>query len=291
MSLKRDLISLARDGGGSFKTRADRENIVGRFADHLKNDLNIQIRTASQIKTKHIEAYIEHRLNEGIGKRTLQNEMAALRNTLTKAGREEFAHSERLANQSLGLAGASRDGTKTAIPEEKFQEALKKAKERDEGFAACLQLARTLGLRAAEAVRCNQSLATWSKQLNSGSNSLKVIFGTKGKRPREVEIQPENRAAVISAVIFAIEIAKKQGGVLINKDGLKQAMTRFSNEARAVGLSGIHSPHSLRYRFAQDQLKVNKDLGYTDKEALALVSCDLGHGDGRGHYIEQVYTK
>ncbi|HBX0880757.1 integrase domain-containing protein, partial [Klebsiella pneumoniae] len=27
------------------------------------------------------------------------------------------------------------------------------------------------------------------------------------------------------------------------------------------------------------------------KEAEALVSMDLGHGDGRGHYVARVYNK
>ncbi len=31
--------------------------------------------------------------------------------------------------------------------------------------------------------------------------------------------------------------------------------------------------------------------GFSRQEARALVSMDLGHGDGRGRYVERVYTR
>lgn len=292
MSLLHELVSLAHKGGGSFKTRSDRENFAGRFADKLKNIMNIQIRTVDQLKTKHIEEYVQCRLNEKISRRSMQNEMAALRKILAEAGRAEFAKSERLTNKSLGLAGASRDGTKTAITTEKYQDALSKAQERDDsdGMVACLQLSRELGLRSEEAVQANKSLKTWEKNLLKGKDTLKVVFGTKGDKPRNVTLH-ENRKNIMEAVAFAIAVAKRQGGRLIDKPSLEQAMDRFHNEAVAIGLVGEFAPHSLRYAFARDQIYRYEAQGYSHKEALALTSCDLGHGDGRGRYIEQVYSK
>jgi hypothetical protein len=68
-------------------------------------------------------------------------------------------------------------------------------------------------------------------------------------------------------------------------------MDRLHNEARALGLKDKETMHSLRYAFAQDQLVRYESHGFSKEEALALVSCDLGHGDGRGRYVEQVYIK
>lgn len=172
-----------------------------------------------------------------------------------------------------------------------FTTLLAAAMERDEGFAASAQLAREVGLRSEEAVQAAKSLPTWAKHLNQGKSTIRVIFGTKGGRPRDVTIFPENRNAVVAAVNFALKIASKQNGNLINKPDLKTAMDKFHNEARALGLKGKESPHSLRYAFAQDQLARYESHGYSRKEALAAVSCDLGHGDGRGWYIKHVYTK
>ncbi|HEC1403426.1 TPA: DNA-binding protein, partial [Enterobacter hormaechei] len=84
--LTRQLTTLARQGGGSFKTVADRSKLTTRFAAKMAA-LNIQIRDVKHIKIHHIEKYIRSRQAEGISTRTLQNEMAAVRNILITAGR------------------------------------------------------------------------------------------------------------------------------------------------------------------------------------------------------------
>ncbi|WP_274712641.1 integrase domain-containing protein [Xenorhabdus bovienii] len=84
----------------------------------------------------------------GVAKRTVQNEMSALRNIFRMAGWEKLEISPRLSNQVLGLGGASRSGTKQAIPDATFQVVYQKALERDAGFAVTLKLARLMGLRS-----------------------------------------------------------------------------------------------------------------------------------------------
>ena len=71
--LNKNLKTLARQTGGSFKTVADRMKIADRFADRLQS-LNIQIRDIKNIKTGHVELYVRSRLSENISKRTLQND-------------------------------------------------------------------------------------------------------------------------------------------------------------------------------------------------------------------------
>ena len=80
--LSKQLVTLARQGGGGFKTIADRSKIASRVAERIVK-LNIQIRDVKHIKTNHIELYVKSRQAEGISKRTMQNEMAAIRNMLT----------------------------------------------------------------------------------------------------------------------------------------------------------------------------------------------------------------
>lgn len=224
MSLRDEMVHNARTAGGSFKTRSDRESIVSRFAEHLKNDLNIQIRQASQIKIVHIEKYVEHRLSQGISQRTMQNEMAAIRSVLRVSGREQLLNQDRLANKALGLEGVSRQGTKTAISEERYQQFIKMAEARDQGVAACVALGRELGLRAEEAVQSSKSLSTWAKQLDAGKSRLEIIFGTKGGRSREVHVTEASRARIVTAVKNAQAVAKTQGGKLIDKPDLKAAI-------------------------------------------------------------------
>ena len=100
-----------------------------------------------------------------------------------------------------------------------------------------------------------------------------------------------DREAVRQAVQEALNIAGERDGHLIDKSDLKSAMDYWHNHLRDAGLTGEYSPHSLRYAWAQDAIRYYEDQGLSHKEALAVTSTDLGHGDRRGRYIERVYIK
>ncbi|EAZ9182767.1 DNA-binding protein [Salmonella enterica] len=286
--LEREMKNLARQTGGSHKTVHDRIAMAERFCERLMAQ-NIQIRYVRHLKARHIEAYIQIRLSQGIQKRTLQNEMATVRKILTQAGREKLAQSERISNKSLGLAGASRNGTRQAITPEYYQQVLDTARQKDAGLAAALELARLMGLRSQEAVRCSHSLPVWRQALERGDTRLTVVFGTKGGRPRDTIIQ--DTGAVRQAVDNAIVIAAQRNGRLIDAANLKQAMKYWCNSTQRMGLTGKYSPHSLRYAWAQDDIRRYLAQGFCEKEALAMVAMDLGHGDGRGRWVKQVYAQ
>ncbi|MFB5641766.1 integrase domain-containing protein [Kluyvera ascorbata] len=284
--LAQDMKKLAHRAGGSHKTVHDREQMAQRFAHHLLAQ-NIQIIRTDHIKARHITGYINERLAQGISPRTLQNEMAMVRSILAEAGRTQLSQSELISNQSLGINGACRDGTHRAIPDAFYQQVLERVRQTDAGLAASLQLARVMGLRGQEAVQCCQSLKTWDKLLEKGTERLPVIFGTKGGRPRMTQVM--DREAVRQAVKEALNIAVERNGHLIDKSDLKSAMDYWHNHLRDAGLTGEYAPHSLRYAWAQDAIRYYEEQGLSHKEVLAVTSTDLGHGDGRGRYIEQVY--
>ncbi|GAB7195218.1 integrase domain-containing protein [Dickeya oryzae] len=286
--LSREMQTLARQAGGSHKTVHDRLKIAERFASHLLS-LNIQIRTVQHLKAKHIECYIAERLEQGITLRTLHNEMAAVRVMLRIAGRNKLADAERLSNKALGLSGASRDGTRKAITQERYQAALATLQQKDAGLALTLQLARMMGLRSQEAVQCSQSLQTWATALERSDEQLTVVFGTKGGRPRQTRVL--DREALTQTVNQALAVAAVRNGRLIDKPDLKSAMNRWRSQTALAGLKGQYSPHSLRYAWAQDAIRYYRQQGFSNREARSLVSMDLGHGDGRGRYVERVYGK
>ncbi len=286
--LSGEMKALAKKVGGSFKTVDDRIHIVQRFSRHLRG-LNIQIQRVEQIKVRHIECYVQARLAQEIGKRTLQNEMAALRGVLQQAGRRQVAEHERLTNKSLGLAGASRNGTNRAITQEYYQQVLEAARDKDAGLAATLELARLMGLRSQEAVQCCQSLKAWKQALERGDARLTVVFGTKGGRSRETVIL--DSGAIRKALNNALSVAEQRNGRLIDQPGLHKAMNYWRGALAEAGLTGTYTPHSLRYAWAQDAIRHYLAQGFSDKEALALTSMDLGHGDGRGRYVVQVYGR
>lgn len=195
---------------------------------------------------------------------------------------------ERLTNHSLGLANASRAGTRAAISPVKFQQVLQAAQAKDEGLGAVLQIARAMGLRSQEAVQSTQSLKTWQNAIDKGADKLTVVLGTKGGRARETTII--NRELVKHVISQALSIAEQRNGKLIDKPDLKSAMAYWRNQTTAIGLTGKNSPHSLRYAWAQDSLKHHQSQSFSRVESRALTSMDLGHGDGRGRYVERVYA-
>lgn len=88
--LEREMRHLAKQAGGAHKTVSDRMAQAKRFCERLVGELNVQIRYVRHLKARHIEDYIRHRLAQGIDKRTLQNEMSAIRMILRQAGRENW---------------------------------------------------------------------------------------------------------------------------------------------------------------------------------------------------------
>lgn len=283
-----EMKALAKKAGGSFKTVDNRIHIVQRFSCHLRS-LNIQIQRVAQVKVRHIESYIHDRLAQEIGPRTLQNEMAALRAILLQAGRSQVAEHSRLTNKSLRLAGASRNGTRQAITPELYLHVLDVARNKDAGLAAAVELARLMGLRSQEAVQSVQSLKIWQRAMERGETRLTVVYGTKGGRPRETVIL--DAGAVRKALENALTVAEQRDGRLIDRSDLKSAMNYWRKQAVSVGLTGAYSPHSLRYAWAQDAIRHYLAQGFSEKEALAMTAMDLGHGDGRGRYVAQVYGR
>ncbi|ECD9467705.1 integrase domain-containing protein [Salmonella enterica] len=267
--LEQEMKRLAQQAGGSHKTVHDRIKLVQRFCERLVLVQNVQIRRVEQLKARHIEGYVRKRL----------------------------AQSERLNNLSLGLSGASRNGTKLAITPERYRHVLETARAKDPGIAAALELSRLMGLRSQEAVQSVQSLKTWRQALERGDARLTVVFGTKGGRPRETIIL--DAGAVRKALDNALAVAEDHHGRLIedhhgrliDKPDLKSAMKYWHSLASRLGLTGAYSPHSLRYAWAQDAIRHYLAQGFCEKEALAMTAMDLGHGDGRGRYMAQVYGR
>lgn len=288
--LNKNLKTLARQAGGSFKTVADRMKIADRFAERLLK-LNVQIRDIKNIKTGHIELYMKSRLSEEISRRTLQNEMSAIRALLRVAGKTFMANPahEKLNNQALGISETSRDGTKVAIPDNYFRQVLTSVEKKDEGVACALRLSRLLGLRTEETVQSAKSLRTWQKALSNGDEKIHVVFGTKGGRPRDTTVLDSE--ATLSAINAALKYIKENNGKLIDKPSLHTAIERYRNVVREAGLTGKYAPHSLRYAYSVDVMNFYMQKGFTKDEAQALTSMDLGHGDGRGHYVARIYNK
>lgn len=290
-ALKADLDKMAKKAGGSHLTIESRKYFSHTFSAYIIKKGYV-ICSVHQIKPKHVTNYLEHCRSSGYTARTIQNHITHLRTILREAGREQFVR-EQLSSEKLGLEKSCRDGTKYAMSDRKYEDAVAVATARDKGVAAGLMLCRELGLRGQEAVMSGRHLNSWQAALE-GRSSLPVIIssGTKGGRIRELPVSliPDKQAA-LEAVKFAQTVTAERGGNLIDKPTLEQAVNRWDNETRAIGLKGENSPHALRYAFAVEAIQGFQAKGLTEKQAYALTSCLLGHGEGRGRWVRQVYSR
>lgn len=277
-----------RKAGGATLTKANRSAGLNKFFTVMQTVLNIQVNSFETLKTSQVRAYVDHLKKGGLSGRSIQNQLAHLRQALRAANRDHFASSEPMSNKAMGVSGASRDGTHQALSEVQYRAVLAATKADKPGASACMELQRELGLRAREAIQSCESLRSWEKALLAGT-PCQVIHGTKGGRGRWTG--PVDVSRALAAVRNAIAVAKAQGGYLIVAKSLQSAARAYGRACEKVGMKGEHASHALRCMFAQDRYAMHLDRLGTRSEALAATSLDLGHGDGRGTYVAQVYLK
>ena len=270
-------------------TKIARASSLLQISKILKNDLNIQVKSFEFLKVKHVERLIQHLQARGQSPRTSQNTMAHIRCALREVGREKFASDPRISNKKLGISGASRDGKHRAISLEEIENRILKL---DTGAAATTRLQMAVGLRAREAIQCAPSLKSWLIELEK-HGCLTVVHGAKGGRTRIVRfITEESKQSALQAIKNAHQEAIKNNGVLIPSKSLQGAARAHLRQMKAAGFQGEESSHALRCTWAQAQYtRYMEMLGGDEKEALSRLSMDLGHGDGRGRYVKQVYLK
>lgn len=289
-SLTADLCRAARRARGKQGnlTYKGREQALARFAGFLWNT-GFQIHTTGQLKEKHIRAWSASMGARGRSKRTIANNLAHIRTALEGIKRRPFA--DKMSNTELGISGASRAGTKVPMRREEFEPYRAAVAAIDPGIAMVLELQLEFGLRAEEGVRCVKSLADWERSLLNqiGDGLVTIIHGTKGGKTRRSPPLDRKRAA--DTVRRAFDLARQQGGKLVRKPHLHQAMSRYHFVVATVGMTGERAPHSLRYAYATEHLQRMRAAGVSRREAAAGVSRWLGHGDGRGTWVEQVYGR
>lgn len=273
-----DLVRHGRRYGGSHDTHSRREETARRLCIWLREN-NIQVRHASGVRNAHVRDFISELKSRGLSPGTLQN---------TAAGLRKCAPRVTFSNRELGIPKRSREGKRVPCPDELYNHAREQIIH--PGMRACLALQRHLGLRALEGIAAGPSVHLWLRALLRGAPPY-VVHGTKGGRSRYVHVA--DREAAIAAVkeACAVRSSRSRGQHLIAATSRNAAINRYHDACRNLGLTGVHSPHSLRYRFAQDLVAHFASRSYPKKEAFAAVSLSLGHGDGRGEYIRKVYGR
>lgn len=277
-----------RRSGGATLTKDGRSSGLNKFFREMSKVLNVQINSFEKLKASQVKTYIDYLKASGNKDRSNQNQLTHIRQALRSVNREHYADCELMSTKVMGVSGASRDGTHRPLTELQYKAVLAATRASRAGAACCMELQRELGLRAREAIQSPPSLKAWEKTLKVGAPS-QVLHGTKGGRPRWLAVLDKSRA--LHAVQTALQVAKAQGGRLIVAKNLEAAARAYGRACEKVGLRGQYASHCLRCMYAQDRYEIHMALHGDRREALAAVSVDLGHGDGRGTYVAQVYLK
>lgn len=291
-AFKAAFVANKKGGFGTSQRAGATWRALNRFVESKRwKDVN-----PTTITTKQIRAFVEHRQAQGVSARSIQNEVSHIRRACMGAGREIGDVKDAKNNWSaarLGVPSGSRIGGKRAIDPERLSLALQNV---PPDVAMALRLSEALGLRRQEAVMAGRSLAEWGQALEQAQKAgrgafLPVGAGTKGGRPRHVLVPLERLASVREVVQKAQEQAAQQKGRVIDAESLKPALKRVSNACARAGLVGEDSNHGIRRLFAHRQVVHYLRSGLSRDEALARLSNDLGHGDGRGRWVENNYLR
>ncbi len=273
--------ALADKGAGTL-TKVKMETTFAALQMHCRAGRYGQVGPDS-ITAKQLRNYVAQRLGE-VSTRTVENEVSHIRRALRGAGREELARE--MTREALAIPPATRIGTGRVTDPGVLQRALEKA---DNEMRAVIQLERYLGLRQAEVIRCARSLPEWQRAIERGASSITVRTGTKGGRIRDVFIPAAYRGRVLEAVRAASEIMADGRKNMIASATLEGARQQIQHRFSALGLDGENSGHSLRRSFARDQFEHYRTDGLSQTDALARLSLDLGHGEGRGRWVWNNY--
>jgi len=295
MQLEESLVAAAREGRrvggkrGSLRTWVQIE-LQARALARVIHALGFQIHDAAQLREKHMRGAFE-KLSAELCAGSLQNYARTAR--LVLRGAEKTNAADRLTNAELGLPERCRDGTKTALSQATLQgvrDGLAQMRDRDRAarLAAIIDLGRLAGLRIQEALLSPASFKSWHKTLDRDGR-IDVEFGTKGGRPRWTNIPEEDRPALREAIGRA-QALLVEGRLWLAGTKLRGSLDSLGKALRKLGLKGDQSFHSLRYAAARRRLHSYAE-DFSEAAALAKVSRDLGHGDGRGRYVRQVYLK
>ena len=290
-----------QESGGANATKMARKRYTTEFIEYctvrgidLTNPKNI---TPELLNTyaRYLATTTLERAGNSTG--TVQNKMAAVRKLLKKRG----INLEKLGidtNVGLGIGPRRRIGTKMPVTDAIFAGAVNWAiAEGEIGLAHCLNLERYLGHRGLEAIMSPSGLLEFAREarqmLDGTLSAVPVLDGTKGGRQRVTMVIAKYAAETLKAIADALSYAEQNNGYLIQgkTQGLKSARARYAKIAAKAGLVGRYSPHSLRYRYVCDKLEELRDAGVSRAEALVLVAAWIGHGPGRGRWVDMVYGR
>jgi site-specific recombinase XerD len=277
------------DRTGSFSTKRTYRQAMGQFLDYCSDHFHAM--NINRLGDKHIRAFIQNQLDRGVGQRTLQKQVAAIKHFLLIAGVRVT-----VTNRQLGIAGRSYQALQGATNSE-YQRIQVFCTQRGKVFEGlAVKTMYFFGLRSNEVV--NLRYGTLRDAMRTGK--LLIEHGTKGGRKRTLELSQQQMAAVreLEASRLNPDGRTESDKVFCSrqKDSVKKQYWRLHNffshygdHLSDPGRTDTLSCHSFRRAFAQNLYDSCRKKGDSSEQAMRQVKTALGHSAKRGMDITGVY--
>ena len=268
---------------GSFGTQVRRERELTLMANEL-HQLGYRGMNSHSLKPKHVDALVEHWLENEVAAGTIKNRMAAFRWWARKVNRQNVV---------------ARSNDNYGIPNRIFVTNMNKAKSilevdlakvRDEHVRMSLDLQQAFGLRREESIKFIPTYADRRDHL-----TLKPSW-TKGSKARTIPIRTLEQREVLDR---AHKLAGRGSLIPSHRNYIQQLRIYEGHTLRA----GLSKMHGLRHAYAQQRYEeltgwqspaaggptcklLTSEQRDQDREVRLIVSRELGH---ERHQVVGVY--
>ena len=278
--------AVKRANVGSEATKANRMTMLKAIAIELKKDFRLQ--KLDNLKAKHVQHLVDKWKKEGKSVRTVKNRVASLRylanDVLKKENMIPHSNSELKIERRISDFNTDKGWT----PTEEFKQNL------PENQQIHVDLMRNLGLRYEEAAKFRPHDA-------DKGTKIAVFWGTKGGRPRELEITNEKQRETLDRAKEFVD-RNYQESMIPRELTWKKFDDHTRNIYTNVGMTkeGVGTPHGLRHQYAQDRyeaitgwkppaqrteedrrhfkLNMTQEEKDIDTRARLQITSELGHG-------------
>jgi site-specific recombinase XerD len=261
----------------SFGTRHTYEASAKRFAVYAASVYGVQ--NLRNIRSEHIQAYINHLKEDDRTAGYLKTEMSGIRHLLKMIDCKNKIYEK---NDMFGIP--SRESQ--VLPGMSRDEYLKARELATQKFGVRGRI--TVGLQYHFGLRINETQAIRAKRFidadKTGILHLDGSDGTKGGRPRDLPIETAEQKEVLKEALNYIAATGKRNtdrlltgrekGVVHKTKYAYEKM--YANNAEALNNK---SSHDLRRAYAQN---LYDHTPGTDKERMRVVCMALGHSPNRG---------
>jgi site-specific recombinase XerD len=228
----------------------------------------------ANVRSKHLQAYVDYRRQARIAEKTLKNDLATIRFFHQFTG----SRNELPDNRSLGIAKTPPGGKDRAWTDEECKLMLERAVGLNrQDVVLAIKLARLAGLRIHECARLTVG------HLEDALQEGEVTIKGKGGRVRQVPVSPELRVELEQ--ILAGGRDAREHKILVTP-GQKthqviQSIEKFIRDHRQEFTDRAITPHGLRHSYAREEFdrgaRGSKDRRMIE-EVKTRVAEQLGHG-------------